>query len=55
MADLGIDVGQVGAAGAGQEVLDVAAAEARSTGEVVVDEGDGYEHVVRFLEQLKIV
>ena len=55
VADLGVDVGQVGAAGAGQEVLDVAAAEERSKGEVVVDEGDGYEHVVRFLEQLKIV
>jgi len=55
VADLGIDAGQVGLAGAGQEVLDVAAAEERTKGDVVVDEGDGYEHVVRFLEKLKIV
>jgi len=55
LADLGIDAGQVGAAGARQEVTDVAAAEARGAGELVVDEGDGFEHVVRFLEQLKLV
>ena len=55
LADLGIDAGQVGAAGARQEVVDVVPAEARGGGEVVVDEGDGHEHVVRFLEQLKLV
>jgi electron transfer flavoprotein beta subunit len=55
VADLGLDAGQVGAAGARQEVTDVTAAEERKAGEVVVDEGDGYEHVVRFLEQLKLV
>ena len=31
------------------------AAEERKAGEIVVDEGDGQEHVVRFLEQLKLV
>ena len=55
VADLGLDAGQVGAAGSRQEVTDVSAAEERKAGEIVVDEGDGYEHVVRFLEQLKLI
>jgi electron transfer flavoprotein beta subunit len=55
VADLGIDAGQVGAIGARQEVADVTAAEARKAGEIVVDEGDGHERVVQFLEQLKLV
>jgi electron transfer flavoprotein beta subunit len=55
VADLGIDAGQVGAMGARQEVADVTAAEARKAGEIVVDEGDGHERVVQFLEQLKLV
>src|SRR6202140_2268654 len=55
VAGLGVRAGQGGAAGARQEVTDVTAAEERKAGEIVVDEGDGYEHVVRFLEQLKLV
>jgi electron transfer flavoprotein beta subunit len=55
VADLGIDAAAVGAAGAGQEVTDVVAAEERKAGEVVVDEGDAYENVVQFLEQLKLI
>lgn len=55
VADLGLDASHVGAAGARQEVTDVTAAEERKAGEIVVDDGDGYEHVVRFLEQLKLV
>ena len=55
VADLGVDGGAVGAAGSGQEVIDVAAAEERKAGEIVTDEGDGHEHVVRFLEQLKLI
>jgi electron transfer flavoprotein beta subunit len=54
-ADLGIDAGQVGAAGAGQEITDVAAAEARASGEIVVDEGEAHERVIQFLEQLKVL
>ena len=34
---------QVGWAGAGQEITDIAAAEERKAGEIVVDEGDGHE------------
>lgn len=55
VADLGIDAGQVGAAGARQEIVDVAPAEERKAGEVVVDDGDAHERIVDFLEQLKII
>jgi hypothetical protein len=33
----------------------VQAAEARSAGEVVVDEGDAHERIVAFLEQIKVL
>jgi electron transfer flavoprotein beta subunit len=41
--------------GGGQEITSVDEAEARSAGEIVVDDGDGAERIVAFLEQLKIV
>jgi len=41
--------------GGGQEITSVDDAEARSAGEIVVDDGDGAERIVAFLEQLKIV
>ena len=46
---------QIGAAGARQEITQVAEAEARSAGEIVVDEGEGYQRVIEFLEQLKVL
>src|SRR5271165_3670632 len=55
VADLGLDAGTVGAAGAGQEITDVSEAEARAGGEIVVDEGDGAARVVAFLEQIKVI
>ena len=55
VADLGLDAGQVGAPGSRQEVTALAAAEERKAGEIVVDEGDAHEQIVRFLEQLKLV
>jgi electron transfer flavoprotein beta subunit len=55
IADLGIDSGQVGWAGARQEITDVAAAEERKAGEIIEDEGDAHERVVAFLEQLKVI
>jgi len=45
----------VGATGSRQEVTDVAPADERQAGEIVEDEGDGYESVIRFLEQLKLI
>jgi electron transfer flavoprotein beta subunit len=55
VADLGIDLAAVGAAGGRQEIVSVEAAEARSSGEVVVDDGDGYQRVIAFLEQIKVL
>lgn len=55
VADLGIDPGEVGFAGARQEITDVSEAEARAAGEIVVDEGDGAQRIVAFLEQIKVV
>jgi electron transfer flavoprotein beta subunit len=55
VADLGIDPGEVGVAGARQEVVSVQPAEARQAGEIVVDEGDAHEKIVAFLEQLKVI
>ena len=55
VADLGLAASDVGFAGARQEITDVAAAEERKAGEIVVDEGDGHERILRFLETLKVV
>ena len=55
VADLGLDAGAVGAAGAGQNITNVAAAEERKAGEVVVDEGDAHEKIIAFLDQLKVI
>ena len=54
-ADLGIGADQVGEGGSRQEIISVEPAEQRKAGEIVVDEGDAYERVVAFLEQLKVV
>jgi electron transfer flavoprotein beta subunit len=54
-ADLGLSAGDVGAAGSGQTIFAVTDAEARSAGEIVVDEGDGAQRIVSFLEGLKVI
>ena len=48
--DLGVDLGAVG-----QEIVEVAPAEERQAGEIVQDEGDAHERIVRFLEELKVI
>jgi electron transfer flavoprotein beta subunit len=53
--DLGIDKSKVGAVGARQEVTEVAAVEERGAGEIVVDEGDGAQRILAFLEELKVI
>ena len=55
VSDLGLEASQVGTAGAGQEITDVSVAESRGSGEIVVDDGDGAQRIVAFLEQLKVV
>jgi electron transfer flavoprotein beta subunit len=55
LADLGIDAGSVGWAGAGQEIVAVEPAEERQAGEIVEDDGEGYQKIVAFLENLKVI
>jgi electron transfer flavoprotein beta subunit len=55
VADLDLSTDDVGWHGAGQEIVSVEPAEARQAGEIVVDEGDGHERIVAFLEQLKVI
>jgi electron transfer flavoprotein beta subunit len=55
VADLGLGADQIGQAGAREEVTSVEPAEQRKAGEIVVDEGDAYERIVAFLEQLKVI
>jgi electron transfer flavoprotein beta subunit len=55
IGDLGLEASEVGAAGSRQEVVSVQPAEARKAGEIVVDDGDGYEKIVAFLEQIKVL
>jgi len=55
LAALGIDPANVGWAGARQEIVDVAEAPARESGEIVHDEGDAHERILAFLDDLKIL
>ena len=54
VADLGLD-GQVGAANARQEIVSVTAAEERQAGEIVEDDGEGFQKIVAFLESKKVI
>ncbi len=54
VADLGLD-GQVGASGAREEIVSIRASESRQAGEKYVDDGDGAQKVVTFLESLKVI
>jgi electron transfer flavoprotein beta subunit len=55
VADLGLPPGEVGAAGARQEVVSVAAAEARGGGEIVEDDGEGHQRIIAFLEARRVL
>jgi electron transfer flavoprotein beta subunit len=54
VADLGL-ASEVGPAGARQAITEVVAAESRQAGEKYVDEGDGAEKIVAFLESIKVL
>jgi electron transfer flavoprotein beta subunit len=54
-SDLGIDAGQVGWAGANQEITSIEAAASRQAGEVVEDDGTGFEKIVAYLDNLKVI
>ena len=55
IADLGIDAGIVGWAGAGQEIVNVEAAPEREAGEVIEDDGEAHLKIVEFLDGLKVL
>ena len=52
---LALGVTPVGWDGAGQQISNVAAAEARQAGEIVEDDGETFTKVVAFLENLKVI
>jgi electron transfer flavoprotein beta subunit len=55
LADLGLDAGSVGGAGAGQEIVNVVPAEEREAGEIVEDDGEAFNKIVAFLDDLKVI
>ncbi len=55
VGDLGIEASSVGWSGAGQEITAVEDAPAREAGEIIEDEGEGYQNIVAKLEELKII
>ena len=54
-ADLGFGADQVGWAGAGQEIVDIAEAPQREAGDVVEDDGEAYLKIVEYLEGMKLI
>jgi electron transfer flavoprotein beta subunit len=55
VADLGIDPGSVGLAGATSEVVDFANRPPRTKGEIVKDEGDGGVKIAAYLAAQKLI
>jgi electron transfer flavoprotein beta subunit len=55
VADLGLDASSVGWAGAGQEIIAVEEAPVRDAGEIIEDEGEAYQRIVAFLDELKVI
>ena len=54
-SDLGFSADQVGWAGAQQQIVEIAEAPQRESGEVIEDDGEAYLKVVEFLENLKVI
>ncbi len=55
VTDLGLSADQVGWAGARQEIVEVRPAPERKAGEVIEDDGEGFQRVVEFLDSLKVL
>jgi electron transfer flavoprotein beta subunit len=51
--DLGVS--PVGWSGAGQQIVDVSQAAARQAGEIIEDDGEAFQRIVSFLEDLKVI
>ena len=54
IADLGLGA-VTGVAGARQEIIEVVAAESRQSGEKYVDDGNGAQRIIAFLESIKVL
>ncbi len=52
-SDLGVT--PVGWDGAGQKITSVTQAEARQAGEIIEDDGEAFNKIVGFLENLKVI
>ena len=55
VADLGLTPDDVGWAGARQTIVSVSAAPERESGEKIEDDGEAFQRIVGFLEQLKVI
>ncbi len=55
VAALGIDAGTIGWAGARQEIVSVEPAPKREAGEIVEDDGEGFQRIIGFLKELKVI
>ena len=55
VADLGLGPDDVGWAGARQTIVSVSAAPEREAGEKIEDDGEAFQRIVAFLEQLKVI
>ena len=55
LADLGLGADAVGWAGARQTITSVSAAPEREAGEKIEDDGEAFQRVVAYLEQLKVI
>src|SRR5260370_4552579 len=54
VADLGIDAGQVGAAGSGQNIVNVAEAEAGQTGQILVGGGQAHHNIIAVAQKHRV-
>jgi electron transfer flavoprotein beta subunit len=55
VGDLGLSAEEVGAAGARQEIVNVAPAEERQAGEIIEDDGEGHLKIIEFLKTQKVL
>jgi electron transfer flavoprotein beta subunit len=55
VSDLGLSADAVGWSGARQQIVSVGAAPERQAGEKIEDDGEAYQRVVEFLENLKVI
>src|SRR5579884_2825833 len=55
LADLGLEAGQVGEAGAHEQVLEIGQVEARAAGQVIKDDGNAAQAIADFLQRYQLL